>query len=76
MSNNTVAFIQSASYIVATSTCYWYTHSHGCKFTYVFVINLEKDKVLCYKQKIATMMEIHHKVLKILSVLLVTPTHS
>ena len=29
----------------------------------VFVINLEKDKILCYKQKIATMFEVHHKVL-------------
>ena len=27
----------------------------------VFVINLEKDKVLCYKQKIATMFKVHHK---------------
>ena len=28
----------------------------------VFVSNLEKDKFLCYKQEIATMFEIHHKV--------------
>ena len=30
----------------------------------VFVINFEKDKVLCYKQKIATTFEVHLKVLQ------------
>ena len=34
----------------------------GARLVMVFVINLEKDIFLCYKQKIATMFEVHHKV--------------
>ena len=60
ISNNTVAFIQLASYIVATSTG---THIlMGARLFKMFEINLEKNKFICYKQKIATMFEVHHKV--------------
>ena len=34
----------------------------GARLVNVFVINLEKDKLLCYKQIIATMFEVHRKV--------------
>ena len=64
MSNNTDAFIQLALYIVATSTV---TGTHTlmyARLVKVFLINLEKDEVLCYMQKIATMFEVHHRVLQ------------
>ena len=51
MNNNTVTFIQLASYILATSTGYWYTVTHilmGARLVKVFIINLEKVKFLCY----------------------------
>ena len=76
MSNNTAAFLQLASYVVAISTNYWYTHSQGGKISLVIVINLEKGKILCYKQKIATLFKVHSKYFKILSVFLVPPTHT
>ena len=63
MRNNTIAFILLASHIVAIVLV---TGTHtvmDARLVKVFVINLEKDKILCYKQKIATMFEIHLKVL-------------
>ena len=66
MSNNTAAFMQLALDIVATSPVSGTNTLMYARLVSVFVINVEKHKVLCYKQKIADMFENTTKYCKIL----------